>query len=544
MQGSATGIYLGICGIDYWHQLLQRNPSEIDAYLTTGNTHSLASGRLAHFYGTTAPSISLDTACSSSLVALHLAIKSLRDRESDLALVGGVNRLIAPEVSINFSQAKMLSPDGLCKTFDDRADGFVRSEGCGMVVLKRLSDAIADGDNIRAVLLGSAVNQDGRTSSITTPNSLSQQAVIQQALANSKVEPTQVSYLESHGTGTALGDLLELEALSEVFSDNQELILGAVKTNIGHLEAASGIASLIKAVLALERATIPANLHLQRPNQHLEWQNTPFTLPQTNLPWQKTEIPRIAGVSTFGFSGTNAHVVIQEAPNVEATNNLPQSDRYLFTLSARNKPALEQLAETYVQYLQQNPQLNLADICLTVNTGRSHFNHRLAMVATSTQEIVTKLTQFLDRETSSEFWRGRVKANRGLQIAIASNLELDNPLRELAKSLLVNSQVVNPQSDLGSASLIWEMSSSQTIFTIDTQEVIFTEVARSEILRKGDRDQTNQELQDLELLLPGLAQLYILGIPLNWQTIAKHSGGRKIPLPTYAFQRQIYWFES
>ena len=317
-----------------------------------------------------------------------------------------------------------------------------------------------------------------------------------------------------------------------------------MKTNIGHLEAASGIASLIKAVLALERATIPANLHLQRPNQHLEWQNTPFTLPQTNLPWQKTEIPRIAGVSTFGFSGTNAHVVIQEAPNVEATNNLPQSDRYLFTLSARNKPALEQLAETYVQYLQQNPQLNLADICLTVNTGRSHFNHRLAMVATSTQEIVTKLTQFLDRETSSEFWRGRVKANRGLQIAIASNLELDNPLRELAKSLLVNSQVVNPQSDLGSASLIWEMSSSQTIFTIDTQEVIFTEVARSEILRKGDRDQTNQELQDLELLLPGLAQLYILGIPLNWQTIAKHSGGRKIPLPTYAFQRQIYWFES
>ena len=544
LQGSATGIYLGICGIDYWHQLLRRNPSEIDAYLTTGNTHSLASGRLAHFYGTTAPSISLDTACSGSLVALHLAIKSLRDRESNLALVGGVNRLIAPEVSINFSQAKMLSHDGLCKTFDDRADGFVRSEGCGIVIVKRLSDAIADGDHIRAVLLGSAVNQDGRTSSITTPNSLSQQAVIQQALANSQVEPTQVSYLESHGTGTALGDLIELEALSEVFSDNQELILGAVKTNIGHLEAASGIASLIKAVLALERATIPANLHLQRPNQHLEWQNTPFTLPQTNLPWQKTEIPRIAGVSTFGFSGTNAHVVIQEAPNVEATNNLPQSDRYLFTLSARNKPALEQLAETYVQYLQQNPQLNLADICLTVNTGRSHFNHRLAMVATSTQEIVTKLTQFLDRETSSEFWRGRVKANRGLQIAIASNLELDNPLRELAKSLLVNSQVVNPQSDLGSASLIWEMSSSQTIFTIDTQEVIFTEVARSEILRKGDRDQTNQELQDLELLLPGLAQLYILGIPLNWQTIAKHSGGRKIPLPTYAFQRQIYWFES
>ena len=543
LKGTATGIYIGICGIDYWHRLLTRNSHQIDAYLTTGNTHSLASGRLAHFYGTTAPSISLDTACSSSLVALHLAIQSLRapqggslrDRESNLALVGGVNRLITPEVSINFSQAKMLSPDGLCKTFDNSADGFVRSEGCGVVVLKRLHDAIADGDNIHAVLLGSAVNQDGQTSSITTPNSLSQQTVIQQALTNSKIEPAQVSYLESHGTGTALGDLIELEALSSVFSNNQELILGAVKTNIGHLEAASGIASLIKAVLALEQKTIPANLHLKHPNQQLDWQSTPFKLPETNLPWPHNSDPQIAGVSAFGFSGTNAHVVLREAPALEpAKDNLIQCDRDLFTLSARNKPALRQLAQTYSQYFAQNPQLDLTDICLTVNTGRSHFNHRLAMVAISTMDIATKLTQFLDDETPSAFWQGKVKANQELQVAIPHNRDIASSILKLAESLLITSQ-----TDSKSANLIWEINSSQTIFTDNSQEVIFTEIAS-----QSDRHDINHKLTDYELLISGLAQLYILGIDINWQTIAQCSRGSKIPLPTYPFQRQTYWFEA
>ena len=354
LKGSATGVFIAICGTDYWHQLLNRNRTEIDAYLTTGNTHSLASGRLSHFYGTTAPSISLDTACSSSLVAVHMAIKSLRDRESNLAIVGGVNRLIAPEVSINFSQAKMLSPDGLCKTFDESADGFVRSEGCGIVILKRLSDAIRDRDNIQAVLLGSAVNQDGRTSSITTPNSLSQQAVIEQALENSKIEPEKVSYLETHGTGTSLGDLIELEALSSVFNYNKQLILGAVKTNIGHLEAASGIASLIKTVLSLQKETIPANLHLKQPNQQIDWQNTSFILPQDNLPWGK-EQSRIAGVSAFGFSGTNAHVIVSEAAEVKEESTIIRPDSNLFSLSARNKPALHQLATNYARYLEKNP---------------------------------------------------------------------------------------------------------------------------------------------------------------------------------------------
>ena len=453
-----------------------------------------------------------------------MAIKSLRHRESNLALVGGVNRLIAPQVSINFSQAKMLSPDGLCKTFDDSADGFVRSEGCGILILKRLSDAIRDRDNIQAVLLGSAVNQDGRTSSITTPNSLSQQAVIKQALENSKIEPEKVSYLESHGTGTSLGDLMELEALSSVFSYNKQLILGAVKTNIGHLESASGIASLIKTILALQKSTIPANLHLKQSNNQIDWQNLPFILPQNNLPWEKTEVPRIAGVSAFGFSGTNAHVIVSEVIETDRNQTIVRPDSNLFTLSARNKPALQQLLKKYVDYLSKNPNLNLEDICLTVNIGRSHFNHRLALTATSTKELQTKLTQFLEGETPQELWQGKVSLNNQPQVMVIDSSDGQNSLLTLAKSLIIDS--VN---DLDEAEIYWEISDRPSLQSRQNQIVIFTKI--------------NHELDDWQLLTSGLAQLYVLGVAIDWKTVAQNFGGNRITLPTYPFQRQTYWLD-
>ncbi|WP_144864093.1 type I polyketide synthase [Hyella patelloides] len=524
LKGTATGVFIGICGTDYWHQLLNRNPNQIDAYLTTGNTHSLASGRLSHFYGLTAPSISLDTACSSSLVAVHLAIKSLRDRESNLAIVGGVNRLIAPQVSINFSQAKMLSPDGLCKTFDTSANGFVRSEGCGIVILKRLDDAIADRDNIQAVLLGSAVNQDGRTSSITTPNSLSQQAVIKQALKNSKIKPSQVSYVESHGTGTSLGDLIEIEALSSVFAYNEQLILGAVKTNIGHLESASGIASSIKTVLSLQKSTIPANLHLKQPHNQIDWQKSPFILPKNNLSWEKKEQPRIAGVSAFGLSGTNAHVIISEAPDMEDSHTVIRPDSNLFSLSARNKPALQQLVTNYTEYLEKNPHLNLEDICLTVNIGRSHFNHRLALTASSTLELQSKLRQFINQKTPTEFWQGKVNLNSEPKVTVINSPEVQKPLLDLAASMLIN-----PVADLDVAKICWEINDQSSLQSNENQTVIFTKI--------------NHELDDWQLLTSGLAQLYILGVAINWQTVAKNFGGNRITLPTYPFQRQTYWWD-
>ena len=544
IRGSQTGVFIGVSATDYWHQLLSRKTTEIDAYLTTGNTHSLASGRISHFFDFTGTSMSLDTACSSSLVAVHLAIKSLRDRECNMALAGGVNRLISPKISINFSQAKMLSPDGRCKTFDQGANGFVRSEGCGIVLLKRLSDAIANRDRIRAILLGSATNQDGRTSSITTPNSLSQQAVIKQALVNSKITAQQVSYLETHGTGTSLGDAIEIEALSQIFADNQELVLGAVKTNIGHLESASGIASLIKTVLIIENQVIPANLHLKQPNNNVEWQNLPFKLPQKAIAWKQTAQPRIAGVSGFGFSGTNAHIIVQEAGGDVGRQGGQGGEEgqgrqggeggqggqggqgrnlHLFTLSARSKKALRQLAINYVDCLKLHPDRLIEDICYTVNVGRSHFNYRLATTVTSTTDLQTKLTQFIAEETSSELWQGKVNLNQELKLALISE-QAGSELKELIESIFSNSLVSPDTGDI-----FWEIGEKQTRENNEQQNIIFSQI--------------EPELDNWQIILSGLAQLYILGVAIDWESWAKHIVGRKISLPTYPFQRQTYWLD-
>ena len=536
VAGSQTGVFVGVAAVDYWHQLLSRNKTEIDAYLTTGNTHSLASGRISHFFNFTGSSISLDTACSSSLVAVHLAIKSLRDRECNMALAGGVNRLISPKVSLNFDRAKMLSPDGRCKTFDDSADGFVRSEGCGIVVLKRLSDAIANRDNIRAVLLGSATNQDGRTSSITTPSSLSQQAVIDRALVNSKVEASQVSYLETHGTGTSLGDAIELSALSKIFQDNEELILGAVKTNIGHLESAAGIASLIKTVLALENKSIPSNLHLENPNQQVEWQELPFKLPQKAIAWNSRQSPRIAGISSFGFSGTNAHVIAQEATETGRwgdgemgrwgdgeTKELGNWERnlYLFTLSARSKKALFQLASKYVDYLRSHDHLLVEDVCYTVNIGRSHFNYRLAITVTSIADLTNKLAQYIAGETPTQLYKGKANPNQEPKLAIAISEKVTADLGELIASI-----VESPVFSVDIADIIWQISHRQTI----RESTIFSLI--------------EPEQDNWHIVISGLAQLYVLGIKINWSNFYRESNCQKIILPTYPFQRSVYWIEA
>ncbi|WP_375496224.1 type I polyketide synthase, partial [uncultured Nostoc sp.] len=313
-----TGVFVGISTNDNYQRLLSQDVTEIDAYLTTGNAHSVAAGRISYILGLTGQSLAVDTACSSSLVATHLACQSLRQRESNLAIVGGVNRLISPEFTINFSQARMLSGDGRCKTFDARANGFVRSEGCGVIILKRLSDAVTDGDNILAVIRASAINQDGHTSGLTVPNGPSQQAVIRQALNNAGIKPDQIGYIEAHGTGTSLGDPIEVTALGAVFgvshSQQHPLIVGSVKTNIGHLEAAAGIAGLIKSVLQLQHEEIAPHLHLKQPNPYINWAELPIQVPTEIVPWSTGNQPRLAGVSSFGFSGTNAHVIIEEAP--------------------------------------------------------------------------------------------------------------------------------------------------------------------------------------------------------------------------------------
>ncbi len=395
---SKTGVFIGICSSDYMYRLLTRDPQEIDAYLATGNSHCVASGRLSYLMGFTGPSLSVDTACSSSLVTVHLACQSLRNRESHLALAGGVNLLLSPELNINLSKAKMLAPDGRCKTFDAEANGYVRAEGCGIVVLKRLSDALADKDNILAIIRGSAVNQDGPSGGLTVPNGPSQEEVIRQALVNGKIEPAQVSYVEAHGTGTSLGDPIEVGALVNVYSkerpQDQPLVIGSVKTNIGHLEGAAGIAGLIKVVLAMQHGEIPPHLHFQQPNPRVPWSQIPVVIPTTEIPWRREEKHRFAGISSFSFSGTNAHVVLEEAPPSQAVPVDNKREWHLLTLSAKTPEALQNLAIQYENYLSSNPDLLISDICFSANTGRSHFSHRLCMLTESLTQTTEKLAAF------------------------------------------------------------------------------------------------------------------------------------------------------
>lgn len=399
LAGSQTAVFIGMSSNEYSRLYAQAvDPTDIDMYLSTGNALSIAAGRLSYFLGLQGPSMVVDTACSSSLVAVHVACRSLRTGDCDLALAGGVNIILTPEVTITLSKAHMMAADGRCKAFDAAADGFVRSEGCGIVVLKRLSDALAHGDNILALIRGTAINHDGRSSGLTAPNGLAQQALIRKALANARVEPGQVQYIEAHGTGTVLGDPIEAQALAAVLGNDRPvdapLLVGSVKTNIGHLESAAGIAGLIKTVLALQHQEIPPHLHLKTPNPHIPWADLPIVVPQHRVPWRFDTQRRIAGVSSFGFSGTNAHVVIEEATAGPATDDQqPAIERplHLLTLSARGDPALQELAGRFERYLSGDPPATLADICYTANIGRAHFPHRLALTATSTAELREKL---------------------------------------------------------------------------------------------------------------------------------------------------------
>ncbi len=385
-----TGVFTGICGTDYAHLVRMQGLENLDAYYATGSSLGPASGRLSFLLGFQGPSFIVDTACSSSLVATHLAINSLRLGESDVALACGVNRLILPHNTITFSQGRMLAPDGRCKAFDARADGFVRGEGCGVLVLKRLSDAERDGDTIWALLRGSAVNQDGRTSGLTVPNGPSQQAVIRAALADARVNSADLTYIEAHGTGTALGDPIEMHALGAVFEKREQpLLVGSAKTNLGHLEAAAGVAGLIKTILALKHGELPPSLHFETPTPQIAWDELPVEVVSTRRDWPTEK--RLAGVSGFGFSGTNAHVVLAAAPEQKVAQSVERSVE-LLTLSAKSADALTELTASYEAFLQGS-SAEFSNICHTATAGRTHFPHRLVLTATSKSDAAHKLAR-------------------------------------------------------------------------------------------------------------------------------------------------------
>jgi phthiocerol/phenolphthiocerol synthesis type-I polyketide synthase C len=432
LAGTRTGVFVGISSSDYtkfqWGDL-----SLIDAYAGTGNAHSIAANRLSYLFDFRGPSVAVDTACSSSLVAIHLACQSLRRGESDLALAGGVNLILTPEVTIAFSQARMMSPEGRCKTFDDGADGYVRGEGCGVIVMKRLSDALKNGDRILAILRGSAVNQDGRSNGITAPNGFSQQEVIREALQDAGLNPHEVSYVEAHGTGTPLGDPIEMEALGAVLKDGRGVEtpchVGSVKTNIGHLEAAAGIAGLIKVILSLQKGEIPPHLHLKKVNRHIPLEKFSLNVSTQKVSWPSHFVRRIAGVSSFGFGGTNAHVVVEEGPKRERSQEKKDRGIHLLKLSAKSSDALKNLAKRFADYLatfSPSPSTGegwgegdtlLPNLCYSANTGRSDFEHRFFTVVSSPSELQKELEAFVKGEKTAKLRSDSLKSLRKPKIA-------------------------------------------------------------------------------------------------------------------------------
>ncbi|MFE7001441.1 SDR family NAD(P)-dependent oxidoreductase [Streptomyces griseus] len=403
LRNSRTGVFVGVSSSDYARLLARSGPETIDAYYGTGTALNAVAGRLAFTLGLNGPALAVDTACSSSLVALHLAVRSLRSGEIDAALAGGVNVLLDPLSWVAVSRAHMLSPDGRCRTFSADANGFVRSEGCGVLVLKRLSDAHRDGDRVLAVIRGSAVNQDGASSGLTAPSGSAQESMLRDALADAGVEGSQVSYLEAHGTGTAVGDPIELGASWRVLGPGRRpgepLHVGSVKSNIGHCESAAGMAGIIKTVLALRHGRIPANLHFDEPNPLVPWADMNVRVVDAPTPWRPGSAPRVAGVSGFGFTGTNAHVLLSDdvAPDAAA---LPATDEpaggsadavRLLPLSAPDPEGLERLSAAWAERLTRAEPGELAALAATAGAGRAHFPYRRTLWGGSREQLLGAL---------------------------------------------------------------------------------------------------------------------------------------------------------
>ncbi|WP_225830135.1 type I polyketide synthase [Streptomyces sp. NK08204] len=397
LAGSSTGVFIGISAFDYAARQL-RDLDAIDAYTGTGSALSIAANRLSYLLDLHGPSMAVDTACSSSLVTVLQAAASLDRGDCDLALAGGVNLVLSPALAINFSKAGVMSGDGRCKPFDASADGYVRSEGAGVVVLKPLSRALADGDRVYAVIRGGAVNSDGASNGLMAPNPQAQEAVLRAAYARAGVRPADVRYVEAHGTGTILGDPIEAKALGAVLGEGRDphrpCLIGSVKSNVGHMESAAGIGGLIKTALVLHHRAVPATVHYREPNPHIPFDELPLQVADTLQPWPDDDGPALAGVSSFGFGGTNAHLVLQAPPPVPAARPAPDG-AVLLPVSARDEQALRELAARYESLLgAAGPDLTPGALASAAALRRTHHEHRLACAGTTLEELRTALAAF------------------------------------------------------------------------------------------------------------------------------------------------------
>lgn len=434
LAGTRTSVFIGSGSRDYGEiQQLVSERNFIDPYTLVGSVlNSMTANRISHAFDFRGPSLAVDTACSSSLVAVDIACRSIWDEGCPLALAGGVNAILKPEMSIGLTKGSFLSPDGRCKSFDARANGYVRAEGAGVVVLKPLSSALSDGDPIYAVIRGSAVNHDGHTNGIALPNGAAQEALLREAYRQAGVLPAQVQYIEAHGTGTFVGDPIEANAIGKVLCSNRPTEnycwLDSVKSNIGHLETAAGIAGLIKVALALKHRQIPPNLHFQTPNPEIPFEELRLRVPQTLEPWfQNGKEPRLAGVNSFGAGGTNAHVILEGFETEEGTERSPvanpnQQDEAVaeeralpLPLSARSPEALKASARAYLDFLtaeKPGQEVQFSDLCSNASLRRDHHDHRLAVVASSKEDLAQRLEAFLLGETRRGMSSGRVVSGR------------------------------------------------------------------------------------------------------------------------------------
>jgi acyl transferase domain-containing protein len=421
LRGERVGVFVGTSSWDYGGLQFSRLHGIRDGYMNIGCNLSILANRLSYFFDFRGPSIVIDTACSSSLVAAYYACQSLERGESRVALAGGVNVILSPVVTIGFSKLQAMAPDGRCKAFDARANGFVRAEGAGLVVLKSLSSALEDGDRIYAVIRGGAVNQDGRTNGLTAPNGLSQDALLREAFSNSGVAPADIQFVEAHGTGTALGDPIELNALGAVLSAGRSrearCAVGSVKTNVGHLEAAAGVASLIKLALSIDRRQLPPSLHFETPNPYIRFDVLPLRVVTELEPWPSESDAILAGVSAFGFGGTNVHLVLEAPPHRTDEPRVEAGD-CLLPISAKSEAALSSLARSYVERLEDAADdAALADLCATAAVRRTHHDFRLAIVAPSHAEMRSKLTAYLSGDAPRGVEAGRRMSSRRRKVA-------------------------------------------------------------------------------------------------------------------------------
>ena len=491
LYGSATGVYIGITCFDHALRMSQ-SIENFTSYSGTGSALNMAPGRISYVLGLTGPSMAVDTACSSALVCLHLACQSLRQRETEMALAGGVHLMLSPDVMVSFSQARMLASDGRSKTFDASADGYSRGEGCGVIVLKRLSDALANGDSIAGLIRGTAVNQDGPSGGLTVPNGASQQKVIMRALEAAGLAPNEIGYVEAHGTGTSLGDPIEVEALANVYGKDrdpsQPLLIGSVKTNIGHLEPAAGMAGLIKILLAFQNERIPRHLHFRNPSPHIPWKDLPLKVADEHVEWPKGQRRRIAGLSAFGFSGTNAHVIIEEPPPAQAGGAIVDSkedELHLLTMSAKSEEALKELTARYHNFLGNSRKSGFASVCYSAGNGRAHFAHRIAVLAANVKDARSALEAFITSEPCANLFHGK-----------AASRDYRDETTEIKSRL----------------------------------DLVYGQLRSSEANRK-------EALQEA-------AKLYIEGCAIDWKAIYGSLPPVRAVLPNYPFQRRRYWVET